>query len=109
MSRRIPHGRADTSARDRGGAEDTARRTPGVPAGPSNLGDAFNLTIEFLAALLTWGGVGWLVDRWLGTDPWLLILGLVVGNACGIYLLWLRSRSPEEIERAIEAHRKNRG
>ena len=64
---------------------------------------------EFLAALLTWGGIGYLVDRWLGTAPWLLIAGLVLGNGLGIYLLWLRANenlSPEQ--RAAEARMKER-
>lgn len=45
----------------------------------------------FLAAIATWGGIGWLVDRWLDTAPWFLIAGLILGNSLGIYLLWLRS------------------
>ena len=64
---------------------------------------------EFLAALLVWGGIGYLLDRWLGTEPWLLIAGLVLGNGLGIYLLWLRSNenlSPEQ--RAAEARMKER-
>lgn len=59
---------------------------------------------EFLAAILTWGGIGYLLDRWLGTDPWLLIAGLVLGNGLGIYLLWVRSNAdvtPDQ--RAAEA------
>lgn len=50
-----------------------------------------DMLAEFLAAILVWGGIGWLVDRWLGTEPWLLIAGVVLGNSLGIYLLWLRS------------------
>lgn len=46
---------------------------------------------DFLAALLVWGGIGWLADRWLGTAPWLMIAGIVLGNALGIYMLWLHS------------------
>ena len=48
---------------------------------------------EFLAAILTWGGIGWLVDRWLGTDPGFLIGGIVLGNSLGLYLLWIRSNT----------------
>lgn len=47
--------------------------------------------VELMAATLTWAAIGWLVDRWLGTDPWFLAIGAVVGNAAGIYLIWLRS------------------
>jgi Putative F0F1-ATPase subunit Ca2+/Mg2+ transporter len=51
---------------------------------------------EFLAAILTWAGIGWLLDRWLGTDPWLLIGGAILGNSLGIYLLWIRSKAEHE-------------
>jgi hypothetical protein len=50
-----------------------------------------DLLSEFMAAILTWAGIGWLVDRWLGTAPWFLVFGAVLGNGLGIYLLWLRS------------------
>jgi hypothetical protein len=46
---------------------------------------------KFLAAILTWAGIGWLLDRWLGTDPWLMIAGIVLGNTLGLYLLWIHS------------------
>jgi hypothetical protein len=51
---------------------------------------------EFLAAILTWAGIGWLLDRWLGTAPWLLIAGAILGNSLGIYLLWIRSKAEHE-------------
>ena len=30
-------------------------------------------------------GAGWLADRWLGTKPWLLVLGTVLGAIAGFY------------------------
>jgi F0F1-type ATP synthase assembly protein I len=36
-----------------------------------------------------WGGVGWLVDRWLGTS-FVVGIGLLLGAAAGIYLVYLR-------------------
>lgn len=56
--------------------------------------------VELLAATLTWAGVGWLADRWLGTGPWLLAVGAIVGNAAGLYLVWLRSGRMDERERS---------
>lgn len=47
--------------------------------------------VELMAAILTWSGIGYLVDRWLGTGPWLFAVGALVGNAAGIYLVWVRS------------------
>lgn len=29
--------------------------------------------------------VGWLLDRWLGTGPWLLVVGFLLGAAAGFY------------------------
>jgi len=30
-------------------------------------------------------GAGWLLDKWLGTSPWLVAAGIVVGSALGFY------------------------
>jgi F0F1-type ATP synthase assembly protein I len=56
------------------------------------LDHAYMMQVELIAALLIWGGVGWLVDRWLGSGPWLTVLGALVGYAAGFYLIWLRSQ-----------------
>jgi ATP synthase protein I len=54
--------------------------------------------VELLTATLTWAGIGWLVDRWLGTAPWFLAIGAILGNAAGIYLVWLRGRRMDASE-----------
>ena len=56
--------------------------------------DGWFLAVNLVTATLVWGGIGWLGDRWLGTAPWLMSIGFVVGNACGIYLLWLKTSAP---------------
>jgi F0F1-type ATP synthase assembly protein I len=30
-------------------------------------------------------GLGWLVDRWFGTNPLFLVIGIVLGSAIGFY------------------------
>ncbi|CAN5824514.1 hypothetical protein BH23ACT10_BH23ACT10_01590 [soil metagenome] len=67
-----------------------------------------DLLSEFLAAIATWGGVGWLVDRWLDTGPWFMIAGVVLGNGLGIYLLWLRS-DPERAKARINKDAAEQG
>jgi ATP synthase protein I len=57
----------------------------------SGLDEASVMGVELLAATLTWAAIGWGVDRWLGTAPWFLAVGALIGNAAGIYLVWLRS------------------
>jgi|GEM_PF-1684669 len=61
------------------------------------------MQVELLAALLVWGGAGWLADRWLGSGPWLTVLGALVGYAAGFYLMWLRSMRMDAEEAADDA------
>ena len=49
------------------------------------------MVAELVAATFTWGGIGWLADRWLGTAPVLMSVGFVVGFATGFYLVWARA------------------
>jgi len=66
------------------------------------------MQVELIAALLVWGGAGWLVDRWMGSGPWLTVFGALVGYAAGFYLIWLRSQrmdAEDLAERAAVAAR----
>ena len=40
-----------------------------------------------IGAILLLGGGGYLLDRWMGTQPWLLLAGLVVGLCVAFYSL----------------------
>ena len=48
-------------------------------------GLAYAAAISLFAAVLGGLIIGWLLDRWLGTWPWLLVLGLVLGSVAGFY------------------------
>ena len=39
-----------------------------------------------IAGVLAWGGIGWLLDRWLGTR-YLVAVGIIVGMAGAFYLI----------------------
>ena len=46
------------------------------------------MAISYLiAGIVVWGGVGWLVDQWLGTKGIAFAIGAVVGGAAGVYLI----------------------
>ena len=62
-------------------------RSPWVGAG-----DALNLVSELLAATLVWGAIGFGLDRWLGTEPVLMVIGALVGHATGVYIVIHRSQ-----------------
>lgn len=49
------------------------------------------MAVELLTATFLWGGIGWLLDGWLRTGPWLMVVGFLLGNATGFYLVYLRS------------------
>jgi ATP synthase protein I len=61
-------------------AKRTAKRQPdaGVQAGQLVLS-------QLVGAPLGGGIVGWLLDRWLGTRPWLMLVMLFLGFVVGIY------------------------
>jgi ATP synthase protein I len=63
-----------------GGKPDRA----GLASDKSGLSIAFRIGVELVAALAIGVAIGWLLDRWLGSSPWLLILFFVFGAAAGI-------------------------
>ena len=51
----------------------------------SSAGRAWRLSVEMVAALLVCGWIGWLLDKWLDTKPWLMLVFLIVGAVVGLY------------------------
>ena len=50
----------------------------------SGFGVAFRIGVELVAALVVGVGVGLLLDRWLGSAPWFLIVFFFLGAAAGV-------------------------
>ena len=50
-------------------------------------GMAYAAAFSLFAAVVSGLIAGWLLDRWLGTSPWLLVAGIVLGAAAGFYEL----------------------
>ncbi len=48
------------------------------------------MVAELVSAVVTWAGIGWLLDRWLDTGPVLLLIGIVIGTVAGFYLVLIR-------------------
>ena len=66
--------RADVSGPDKGG----------IAGGGSGLGLALRIGIELIAALVVGAGIGYFLDQWLGTMPWLMVVFFVLGAVAGI-------------------------
>ena len=63
-------------------ADDQPTKRPessGADAGWAALG-------YLLGGMIIWGGVGWLVDRWLDLSNVGLLIGLIGGTTAGVYL-----------------------
>lgn len=75
------------------GAELEARRPAARPgsafrasgSNSSALGRALRASTEFVAGILVGGGLGWALDKGLGTSPWGLIVFLLLGFVAGVY------------------------
>ena len=50
----------------------------------SGMGRAVRLGTEFVAAILVGTGIGYVLDLWFGTRPWIMLVMLMVGFAAGI-------------------------
>jgi F0F1-type ATP synthase assembly protein I len=48
-------------------------------------GLVYAAVLSFVLATVTLMGFGWALDRWLGTTPWLVVTGIVLGAGIGFY------------------------
>jgi ATP synthase protein I len=59
--------------------------TPDDEENTRKSGIAYAAGLVLFSSVIVLCGVGWVLDRWLGTKPWLLVLGTVLGAAAGFY------------------------
>ena len=50
----------------------------------SNIGTAFKLSTEMVAAVIVGTIIGFILDNWFGTKPWLILIFFFVGAIAGI-------------------------
>ena len=48
-------------------------------------GIAYAAAFTLFTSVILLSGLGWLLDRWLDTKPWLLVTGIVLGAVAGFY------------------------
>ncbi|MBN9017433.1 MAG: AtpZ/AtpI family protein [Rhizobiales bacterium] len=67
-------------------AEEQKREAAAAPAsgGMQGMGLAFRVAAEFASGVLVGAGLGWIVDHFLGTSPWGLIVLLLLGFCAGV-------------------------
>ena len=67
--------------------DDQSTQDPESGRQPSGAGDAWTALSYLIAGIVVWGGIGWLVDRWLDLGGIGVAIGAVIGAAGGIYLI----------------------
>jgi|TARA_B100000315_G_scaffold249276_1_gene280247 ATP synthase protein I len=60
-------------------------RSGGAALPEDGKGKAMRIGTELVVAVAVGGGIGFLIDSWLGTKPWFLIGFLFLGNAAGLW------------------------
>ena len=48
------------------------------------MGNAFKLSTEFVAAVVVGTIIGYILDSWFGTKPWLIVIFFFLGSAAGM-------------------------
>ena len=74
------------TARVRQGLEQSGPAASAPPASPMGIG--LRVGTELVAALVVGLAIGWGLDRWLGTTPWLLAVFVLLGGAAGVANIW---------------------
>ena len=50
----------------------------------SNMGTAFKMSTELVSAVVVGTIIGFILDNWFGTKPWLILIFFFVGVVAGI-------------------------
>jgi len=83
------------AARTRQGLDTPPKKASSDPFSGSAWAIGFRVGVELVSALVVGLGIGWLLDRWLGTGPILLAVFVLLGGAAGVLNVW-RIFAPRE-------------
>lgn len=90
-----------------------ARETKAEGGGPNStsagLGLGLRIGVEMVAALAVSLAIGWGLDRWLGTKPWLMVLFFFLGAAAGILNAYRASQGMDDSVGFGAAQRRRTG
>ena len=82
-----------------------ARGPRGRP-GLAGLGLGMRLATEVVVGIGGGAALGWGLDRWLGTQPWLMVVFLLLGGAAGVLNAYRAARGMGDAVGLGEAQRR---
>ncbi len=85
LDRRLRQARGEARERPPAGGANT--QSPG-----SALGLALRVGVELVSALAIGLAIGWLLDKWLDTRPWLMLVFIFLGGGAGILNVYRMAR-----------------
>ncbi len=85
LDQRLKQARGEAQERPSAGGADT--QPPG-----SALGLALRVGVELVSALAIGLAIGWLLDKWLDTRPWLMLVFILLGGGAGILNVYRMAR-----------------
>jgi|TARA_B100000965_G_scaffold394242_1_gene406148 Uncharacterized protein conserved in bacteria len=59
-------------------------KTPKNEVASSSMGTAFKMSTELVSAVVVGTIIGFILDNWFGTKPWLILIFFFVGVIAGI-------------------------
>lgn len=71
-------------------------RGPASRAQPSGMGLGMRIGVELVTSVLVGTGIGWALDAWLKTAPWLMVVFLLLGGAAGVMNVYRLMRGMDE-------------
>ncbi len=55
---------------------------------------------SFLGSILSGTLLGYLVDLWLNTRPWFIVIGIIAGSYAGFVTMWNLAKKADEPQRS---------
>jgi ATP synthase protein I len=79
---------------------------PKKPGKPEKQVDPWSITGHIISGMVLYGGLGWLVDRWVGTGNVFAPIGVIFGLAAGLFLTFRQLAVLERQEREALTRKK---
>jgi len=97
------------AARERENVETGRGREKQGGANSAGMGFGFRIAIELVVNIVVGTGIGYLLDRWLGTRPWLMVVFVFLGAAAGVMNVYRAAKGLDDSVGLGQASRRDEG